>query len=161
MELTLDNKEALDILESGSAHGYEVIRNELIDSSRWNVYYELVIKQLSDGKYFKTTYSEGATEIQDERPFEYGEAKFTEVFPIKVVVTQYLEEFPKEVSWETVMNSWEDLSTQIIEAGYEYYKKAIAQKWYQLLELSLIDLNKDEAFEAIQLGYKWHRNEYV
>ena len=48
-----------------------VIANELYDKSRWSCHYQLIFKH--EDKIYSTTYSSGATEYQDERPFEYAE----------------------------------------------------------------------------------------
>ena len=68
---------------------YEVISDKIDGSSRWSIEYELVVKTLADGRYWKSYYSRGATESQDEGPYEYGDPEFTEVFPKQVEVTIY------------------------------------------------------------------------
>lgn len=72
--------------------GYTVVENELCDSSRWSLHYEMVFKNESDGKFYGTGYSSGATESQDESPYEYDEDEIEceEVFPQQVTVTKYL-----------------------------------------------------------------------
>ena len=66
---------------------YEVVSD---GRSRWTINFELVIKTLVDGRFWKARYSKGATESQDEGPFEYGSSTFTEVFPIKKEVIVYI-----------------------------------------------------------------------
>ena len=78
-KLIVTKEEARDIV-CGDHDDYDVISNKIINLSRWNVRREVIIKRLSDGKFFKENYSEGATEHQDEIPFEYSEPEFTEVF---------------------------------------------------------------------------------
>ncbi|MOA27577.1 hypothetical protein D3C78_1484610 [compost metagenome] len=70
---------------------YEVVYNELCDRSRWAVSYEQVFKDKVANKYYITYYSEGATESQEERPYEYDDDEIDceEVAPVEVVVTQY------------------------------------------------------------------------
>jgi len=46
------------------------IREEMVDSSRWSLMYDLVFKY--DDHYFRVSYSIGATEQQDECAFEYS-----------------------------------------------------------------------------------------
>ena len=50
-----------------------IIYDKIIDNTRWSIIHELVfeIKEEGETKYYKTTYSEGATEFQPERPWEY------------------------------------------------------------------------------------------
>ena len=68
----------------------EIIYTDLIDTSRWFIFYEQVF--LFDGKYYHTQYSVGATEQQDEHPYEYDpeEIECEEVFPKEVTKTIYL-----------------------------------------------------------------------
>jgi hypothetical protein len=68
---------------------YEVISNKIVSKSRWSYRSELIIKTLADGKFWKSFYSQGATESQDESPYEYGDVKFLEVFPKQIEVTIY------------------------------------------------------------------------
>jgi hypothetical protein len=68
---------------------YEVISNEIVDTSRWSYMSELIIKTISDGRFWRSYYSQGATESQDESPYEYGDAKFEEVFPKQIEITVY------------------------------------------------------------------------
>ena len=66
------------------------IYNKLIDTSRWSEIYEQVF--LFNGKYYKTSYSVGATECQDERPYEYegDEIACIEVIPKEVTSIIYV-----------------------------------------------------------------------
>lgn len=68
---------------------YEIIKKEIVDTSRWSKIYEIVIKRKSDGKFFRDNYSIGATESQDESPYEYSEPDFREVFPVEKKVIVY------------------------------------------------------------------------
>ena len=68
---------------------FELVTSEIVDNSRWSILYEDVYQRLSDKKFFKTTYSKGATELQDERPYEYGDAVFEEVFPVEKTIIVY------------------------------------------------------------------------
>jgi len=45
------------------------IVENIIDTTRWSIIHEIVFAD--KGKFYRTTYSEGATECQDERPWEY------------------------------------------------------------------------------------------
>lgn len=70
---------------------FEVVENEQVDTSRWSIIYNLVFK--FDDKYYRTSYSVGATECQDESPFEYDpdEIECEEVVPKETVVTKYVK----------------------------------------------------------------------
>ena len=62
---------------------------EVIDTSRWSIIYELVFEY--EGKFYQTHYSVGATESQDESPWEYeDEVECVEVEEIEVVVKQWV-----------------------------------------------------------------------
>ena len=57
---------------------YNAIEDKITDTSRWSIHHEIVFPD--NGRFYKTHYSEGATEIQDERPWEYeNEIECTEV----------------------------------------------------------------------------------
>lgn len=68
---------------------FERVKSKIVNSTRWSIVYEDVYQRLSDKKFFKTTYSVGATEMQDEIPYEYGDAVFIQVFPIERTITLY------------------------------------------------------------------------
>lgn len=68
-----------------------ILVNEIIDTSRWSINYRLVFKD--EGKVWQTYYSEGATEYQDESPWEYD----------SVVILEEVHEVEKTIKvWEPV-----------------------------------------------------------
>lgn len=72
------------------AEDVEIVVNEIMDTSRWSTHYTLIFKK--DGKYYQTSYSVGATESQDERPWEYeDEVECVEVEPYEKTVIDYRE----------------------------------------------------------------------
>lgn len=83
-------KEVLQGLASED-HGpeYEIISKTLEDNSRWSLEYEMIFK--FKDKYYRTWYERGATECQDERPYEYDddEIEVVEVEPFEETVTSY------------------------------------------------------------------------
>jgi hypothetical protein len=82
-------KETLRELLWSKIDGFEVVEDDIIDTSRWSIIYSLVFKH--DGKFYATSYSVGATEQQDESPFEYSpdEVECKEVFPVEKTVIVY------------------------------------------------------------------------
>lgn len=48
---------------------YSSIYNEQVDTSRWSEVREIVFP--FEGKFYRTSYSKGLTENQDESPWEY------------------------------------------------------------------------------------------
>lgn len=65
------------------------IVNRIVNTTRWLIIHEIVFED--KGKFYMTTYSEGATEYQDERPWEYDdEIKCTEVELKEVKVKKWI-----------------------------------------------------------------------
>lgn len=82
------NKEYL-IKELGLPYNCKLIEDDIIDTTRWSIVHEIVFED--KGKFYMTTYSEGATEYQDERPWEYeDEVKCTEVELKEVKVKKWI-----------------------------------------------------------------------
>ena len=67
----------------------EIIKNEIVDTSRWSVHHTLIF--MFEDKYYRTYYSVGATENQDESPFEYEPdmIECEEVVPVEKTVIVY------------------------------------------------------------------------
>lgn len=74
------------------------ILDEITDNSRWSIHHRRVFKH--DGKMYETFYSVGATEYQDEGPYEYDNAEIEcrEVVAVERVITMYV---PKDTSQES------------------------------------------------------------
>ncbi|MCE7700109.1 MAG: hypothetical protein K8E24_015215 [Methanobacterium paludis] len=68
-----------------------VIEDKILDHGRWSIYHELIFEL--DGKLYKTSYSEGATECQDESPFEldHDGVDCVEVKPVEKTIIVYEE----------------------------------------------------------------------
>lgn len=61
---------------------YEAIKDDIIDQTRWTTVHEIIFAY--NDKFWKTSYSVGSTEYQDESPWEYnGEVECIEVELIK------------------------------------------------------------------------------
>lgn len=84
-KLILTKDEARNIVWEDSKE-FKTISNEIVDTRRWSNVHDIVIQRLSDGKYFADGYSVGATEMQDESPYEYSDPDFTEVFPVEKTI---------------------------------------------------------------------------
>ncbi|MCR8983057.1 hypothetical protein [Brevibacillus laterosporus] len=66
--------------------GVEVILDQIVDQSRWSIFHDIIFKW-TDGKYYSTGYSEGATECQEEAPWEYeDEVECVEVHQVEKMV---------------------------------------------------------------------------
>ena len=68
---------------------YSAVFDEVVDTGRWSIDHRCVFED--DGKFYQAYYSEGATEMQDERPWEYeNEITCTEVELKEVKVKQWV-----------------------------------------------------------------------
>jgi len=70
---------------------YSAIKDTIIDTSRWSENHEIIFAH--NGKFYKTYYSQGLTEMQDESAWEYDE----EVECIEVELTEKLVKVWTEV----------------------------------------------------------------
>ena len=68
---------------------FTIMSNPIVDTSRWSTIYDLVFK--FEGNFYQTSYSVGATEYQDESPFDYenDEIECRQVWPHEVVSIKY------------------------------------------------------------------------
>lgn len=48
---------------------HDSIENRIVDKSRWAIQYEMIFEH--EGKFYSAYYQVGATEQQDESPWEY------------------------------------------------------------------------------------------
>ena len=87
-KINLTRERACAILD-GDDPAYRTIRNTQVDHTRWSVVHELVIQSIADGRFWMDSYSVGATESQDESPWEHNAPDFTEVFPVEQVSIVY------------------------------------------------------------------------
>ena len=69
---------------------YGSLEDEIIDTSRWSIHHKIVFED-KDSRKYETFYSEGATECQDESPWEYeDEIECTEVEQREVKVIKWM-----------------------------------------------------------------------
>jgi hypothetical protein len=74
--------------------GKNQVHTEIVDHSRWSVRHSIVFTY--NGRHYSTTYSVGATEYQDERPWEHEDE-------VEVTEVQLVEKLVKV--WEPVQSS--------------------------------------------------------
>lgn len=68
---------------------YSAIKDTIVDTSRWSIQHEIIFEY--EGKFYRTYYSVGATEMQDERPWEYDDTvECTEVEIKQVLVSKWV-----------------------------------------------------------------------
>lgn len=83
-------EEAREIVYSDH-EDWEEVTKEIEDTSRWSIFYTGVFKHKPSDKLFEVDWSVGATEMQDESPFEYAnEVSFYQVEPKEVKVIKYV-----------------------------------------------------------------------
>jgi len=65
------------------------IKDTIVDTSRWSIHHEIIFE--FQGKFYRTYYSVGATETQDESPWKYDDKiKCTEVEIKQVLVSKWV-----------------------------------------------------------------------
>lgn len=76
----------------------ETVKDEIVDTSRWSIHHEIIFRDINEDKYYSVSYSKGATEMQEESPFddEPDDVEVSEVTPIKQIVTTYGSGKPTE-----------------------------------------------------------------
>ena len=74
----------------GETEGAKIVKDEIVGTGRWSVHHSLMFKYKD--QLYATSYSVGATEQQDEGPWEYenGPIACTVVRPTPVVTIEYL-----------------------------------------------------------------------
>lgn len=87
-KLNLTNEQARNIVW-GEDDNFIEIKCQIVAQKRWSSVYKIVVQRKSDGKYFADKYNVGATESQDERPYEHTDPNFTEVFPVTKTYIDY------------------------------------------------------------------------
>ncbi len=87
-KLILTSEQGRNIV-NGDDGNFVTIEDKIVGTRRWSIEYEIVVQRKSDGKYFKDGYRRGATENQDESPYEWSEPNFTEVFPVTKTYIDY------------------------------------------------------------------------
>ena len=84
---TFTKQQMLAVLDGDEG---EIVLDKITDTSRWSVHHELVFRPEGEEKLYRASYSVGATEQQDEGPWEYEETVDTvEVEAYEKTVTDY------------------------------------------------------------------------
>ena len=71
---------------------FKTVSSTVDDNSRWSLHKTDIFLHIPTGKHYLVNYSVGATEMQDEAPFEYhtGDVVFQEVVEKEVLVKQWV-----------------------------------------------------------------------
>lgn len=90
--MKFDKEELISLTEEGETGKLRVVKDSLLDTTRWSSLHLLVFENKEDGALYRTTYSRGLTEMQDESPFEYdtGPIDCTPVVPVEVAAIEYM-----------------------------------------------------------------------
>ncbi len=82
-------KEFMQKIAYDEAEGVKIIENNIVDNSRWSVIRKIVFS--FNEKFYESNYFIGATEQQDERPYEYDneEIECPEVKPVSKTIIVY------------------------------------------------------------------------
>ena len=70
----------------GDLEGWETVSERIEDVSRWSVNHSGIFKHIETNKFYKTYWSVGATEIQDERPFDHYPPELVEVQQVEKTI---------------------------------------------------------------------------
>lgn len=86
--IKLTRSEGYDILGNAN-EDYVLVENEISYTSRWSIGCSLVIRRVSDDKLFIGWYTRGATESQEEQPWDYSDPEFDEAETYEKCITAY------------------------------------------------------------------------
>lgn len=88
-KMLFKKKFLLEVLYGDHGDNIEVISDEIDGTRRWSIDHTMVFR--IDDRYYETNYSCGATECQDEHPWEYDEddIECIEVVPVTKTITVY------------------------------------------------------------------------
>lgn len=96
MSIKINKQLLIDLIGGYSDNTrFEVVDQTISDTSRWSIYYDCTIVDKETGKFYDASYKEGATEMQDESPFEYddtdadGNLELDEVEPYVETIIRY------------------------------------------------------------------------
>lgn len=88
---TFKKSDLLDLVYGEENDALERVAGDISGTGRWSIHHWMVFKDKGTGRFYQTRYSVGATESQDESPFEYDgdDIVCIEVRPVEKVVTVY------------------------------------------------------------------------
>lgn len=70
---------------------WEFVEDCIVDNTRWSVLKDAIHKHIPTGKFYEFNFSVGATEMQDESPYEYDdEVEIYEVEQREVTTKQWV-----------------------------------------------------------------------
>ncbi len=85
MTIKIPKQEMLDILNDEEDSNGRIIEDRVSGKSRWSIEHDIIFDY--EGKYYKAGYRIGATESQDEMPWDYEEfVEATEVHQVEKTI---------------------------------------------------------------------------
>lgn len=137
---------------------WETIEVNIVDTTRWSIINEGVYKHIPTGKFYSIGWSEGATECQDEGPFDYCEPEPIEVKPVELeaaikILKAALSIYETDLDWETKYDMifgmrsrieplLEKLGTQIIWNNYGSSYEEDTKQYCTGIYCKVIELEK-------------------
>lgn len=95
MKLTAE--QARDIVWE-SDEDWQSVEEEVVGNDRWSIHKTGVFKHIPTAKFYRFNWSVGATEYQDEQPYEYDkEVEVAEVELREILVKQWVTKDMLEV----------------------------------------------------------------
>ena len=88
--MQLTSEEGRRIVQDEHEDWKPVSEEEIVDTRRWVVQLVQVFQHLPSGKHYQLCWSRGATEEQDERPFEYYTPEPVEVIKKEIRVMRWV-----------------------------------------------------------------------
>lgn len=82
-----------------------VISDKITGSERWSTVHELIFRDPATDKVYRTNYSEGATEEQDESPWQFEKAVTCQEMELRPVVEMRYVSVGKQQSKENLLRS--------------------------------------------------------
>lgn len=82
--------------QESNTNGFKLamVCKNITGQGRWDTYYDLIFKDEIIDKFYKVTYSQGSTELQESHGFEKddnGNVTCYEVEPILATITKFVE----------------------------------------------------------------------
>lgn len=70
MKKSFSKQDLLEVIYDDSST-LKKVESEIQDTTRWSIIEKMIFQEISTGLFYQIEYSYGATEYQDERPFEH------------------------------------------------------------------------------------------
>ena len=89
--MNLTREEAQHLAYGDRVDGWEEVEGtrKIVDHTRWSVVSSAVFLHVESGKFYMLQWSEGATEMQDQSPFDWADPNPIEVKPVEKTITVY------------------------------------------------------------------------